>query len=102
MRINGVIPVISMIASYEVAEAVRYLSGKGFSKQLITIDAFNINYKSMNVDALKIKIAQCEKHEYTLLESQQERTIEDLCGNAYLFRFPPKAFKHAAHFLGIW
>ena len=50
----------------------------------------------------KIKIAQCEKHEYTLLESQQERTIEDLCGNAYLFRFPPKAFKHAAHFLGIW
>ena len=32
----------------------------------------------------KIKIAQCEKHEYTLLESQQERTIEDLCGNAYL------------------
>ena len=44
----------------------------------------------------------CEKHEYTLLESQQERTIEDLCGNAYLFRFPPKAFKHAAHFLGIW
>ena len=50
-----------MIASYEVAEAVRYLSGKGFSKQLITIDAFNINYKSMNVDALKIKIAQCVK-----------------------------------------
>ena len=52
-----------MIASYEVAEAVRYLSGKGFSKQLITIDAFNINYKSMNVDALKkIKIAQCVKN----------------------------------------
>ena len=100
--INGVIPpVISMIASYEVAEAVRYLSGKGFSKQLITIDAFNINYKSMNVDALKNKDCPvCEKHEYTLLESQQERTIEDLCGNAYLFRFPPKAFKHAAHFPG--
>ena len=51
-----------MIASYEVAESVRYLSGKGFSKQLITIDAFNINYKSMNVDALKIKIAQCVKN----------------------------------------
>ena len=28
--INGVIPVISMIASYEVAEAVRYLSEKDF------------------------------------------------------------------------
>ena len=46
----------------------------------------------MNVDALKNKDCPvCEKHEYTLLESQQERTIEDLCGNAYLFRFPPKA-----------
>ena len=50
-----------MIASYEVAEAVRYLSEKDF-QQLITIDAFNINYKSMNVDALKIKIAQCVKN----------------------------------------
>ena len=46
--INGVIPpVISMIASYEVAEAVRYLSGKGFSKQLMHS---------------KIKIAQCVKN----------------------------------------
>ena len=32
----------------------------------------------MNVDALKNKDCPvCEKHEYTLLESQQERTIED-------------------------
>jgi len=55
----------------------------------------------MNVNSLKNQECPvCEKHEYTLLESQQERTIEDLCGNAYLFRFPPKAFKHAAHFPG--
>ena len=60
--INGVLPpIISIVASYEVAEAIRYLAGKGFSKQLITVDAFDINYKAMNIDILKIKTARCVK-----------------------------------------
>ena len=52
--INGVLPpIVSIVASYEVAEVIRYLSGKGFSKQMITIDAFDLGYKAMNVDILK-------------------------------------------------
>ena len=50
-----------IVASYEVAEVIRYLSGKGFSKQMITIDAFDLGYKAMNVDILKIMNAQCVK-----------------------------------------
>ena len=67
--INGVLPpIISIVASYEVAEAIRYLAGKGFSKQLITVDAFDINYKAMNIDILKNKDCPvCENQEYDLL-----------------------------------
>ena len=60
--------IISIVASYEVAEAIRYLAGKGFSKQLITVDAFDINYKAMNIDILKNKDCPvCENQEYDLL-----------------------------------
>ena len=51
--INGVLPtIITQAASYEVAEVLRYLSGKAFQK-LITIDTWHIDYKAMNVDILK-------------------------------------------------
>ena len=45
--INGVLPpIISIVASYEVAEAIRYISGYGFSQQLITLMLliYNINH----------------------------------------------------------
>lgn len=94
-------PIISIVASYEVAKAVRYLSGKGYSKQLITIDAFNFKYEALNIDILKNKDCPVyEKEHYKLLETKQESNIESMCGNACLFRFPQQAFEHAEYFPG--
>ncbi|MCE5090257.1 ThiF family adenylyltransferase [Staphylococcus devriesei] len=100
--INGVLPpVISQVASYEVSEAVRYLSGHGFSKKLITINAFDIDYKAMNVDILKDDTCEvCAKHHYTLLETKQQQQIESLCGKTYLFRYDASVFEHADYFPG--
>lgn len=100
--INGVLPpIVSIVASYEVAEVIRYLSGKGFSKQMITIDAFDLGYKAMNVDILKNnECPVCENHQYDLLETKQENTIEQMCGHTYLFRMPKHAFDYSNHFPG--
>ena len=80
--INGVLPpVITQVASYEVTEAIRYLSGHGFSHKLITLDAFNIDYKAMNIDVLKdAECDVCGKAHYELLETKQQQKIESLCG----------------------
>ncbi|PNZ66240.1 thiamine/molybdopterin biosynthesis protein [Staphylococcus croceilyticus] len=100
--INGVLPpVITQVASYEVSEAIRYLSGKGFSKKLLTIDAFDINFKAMNVDILKDSDCEvCAQQHYELLETKQQQHIESLCGKTYLFRYQPAVFEHAEHFPG--
>ena len=68
--INGVLPpIISQVASYEVMEAVRYLIGVGFSKQLITLDVFNVSYKAMNVDVLQDDNCQvCVQGYYEILK----------------------------------
>ena len=67
-------PIVSIVASYEVAEVIRYLSGKGFSKQMITIDAFDLGYKAMNVDILKNnECPVCENHQYDLLETKTRK-----------------------------
>ena len=65
---------------------------------MITIDAFDLGYKAMNVDILKIMNAQCENHQYDLLETKQENTIEQMCGHTYLFRMPKHAFDYSNHF----
>lgn len=100
--INGVLPpVISQVASYEVSEAIRYLSGQEFSHKLITLDAFNIDYKTMNIDILKDRECDvCGKSHYELLETKQQQNIESLCGKTYLFRYQPMAFEYAKHFPG--
>ncbi len=100
--INGVLPpIISIVASYEVAEAIRYLAGKGFSKQLITVDAFDINYKAMNIDILKNKDCPvCENQQYDLLNLKKDNQIESMCGQTFLFRLPKHAFDYANHFPG--
>lgn len=100
--INGVLPpVIAQVASYEVSEAIRYLSGHGFSRKLITLDAFNIDYKAMNVDVLKDASCEvCEHQHYTLLETKQQQQIESLCGKTYLFRYESSVFDYAEHFPG--
>lgn len=100
--INGVLPpIISQVASYEVMEAVRYLIGVGFSKQLITLDVFNVSYKAMNVDVLQDDNCQvCVQGYYEILETKQQTHIENLCGKTYLFRFQTHAFDYAHHFSG--
>lgn len=100
--INGVLPpVITQVASYEVTEAIRYLSSHGFSHKLITLDAFNIDYKAMNIDVLKdAECDVCGKAHYELLETKQQQKIESLCGKTYLFRYQPTAFDYAEHFPG--
>ena len=92
---------ITQVASYEVTEAIRYLSGHGFSHKLITLDAFNIDYKAMNIDVLKdAECDVCGKAHYELLETKQQQKIESLCGKTYLFRYQPTAFDYAEHFPG--
>ncbi|MDM7882188.1 ThiF family adenylyltransferase [Staphylococcus borealis] len=97
--INGVLPpIISQVASYEVSEVLRYLSGEGFSKKLITIDTWQIDYKAMNVDILQDPACDvCANRHYSLLETKQQHHIESLCGRTYLFRYQPNVFQHAHH-----
>lgn len=95
-------PIISIVASYEVAKAVRYLSGKGYSKQLITIDAFNFKYEALNIDILKNKDCPVyEKEHYKLLETKQESNIESMCGNAIFLDFLNKRLSMPNIFLEI-
>ena len=100
--INGVLPpVITQVASYEVTEAIRYLSGHGFSHKLITLDTFHIDYKALNIDILKDDECDvCGKGHYKLLETKQQQNIESLCGKTYLFRYQPTVFDYAEHFPG--
>lgn len=100
--INGVLPtIITQVASYEVAEVLRYLSGEGFSKKLITIDTWHIDYKAMNVDILKDHACEvCTNQNYSLLETKHQQHIESLCGRTYLFRYQSSIFEHAHHLPG--
>lgn len=95
--INGILPpVVQQVASMQVSELLRYASGNGFSKKLVTIDTFQFKYQTMNVDALKDTDCRvCSQHDYQLLNHNEHHPIEDLCGNAIRFRFKPQVFDHA-------
>lgn len=100
--INGVLPpIISIVASYEVAEAIRYISGYGFSQQLITLDAFNIQHQSLNISQLKDdQCPVCHFQQYEVLNTKQNHTIEPLCGDSVRFRLPEHSFDYASDFPG--
>lgn len=95
--INGVLPpVIYQVASMEVAELLRWLSGHGFSKKLITIDSFTIDVKTINVTGLKHKQCQvCVQQQYEYLTQQCIKKVEKQCGNTFLLRLNPTMFDHA-------
>ena len=100
--INGVLPpIVSIVASYEVAEAIRYISGYGFSQQLITLDAFNIQHQSLNIRQLKDdQCPVCHFQKYDVLNDKLNHTIEPLCGDAVRFRLPAHSFDYASDFPG--
>ncbi|SOC40710.1 HesA/MoeB/ThiF family protein [Salinicoccus kekensis] len=94
-EINGVLPpVITQTAGIEVSEAIRFLSGAGFSKKLITIDTFGMNYKTMNVDALKDEnCGVCGQHKYDHLEKETFRPVQSNCGRVFTLRFDDEIFE---------
>ena len=94
--INGVLPpVIYQVASMQVSELMRWVSGEAFSKKLITIDCFNMQYKSMDISALKQSDCNvCKKHEYALLNDKYDNKIEKQCGDMFLLRFNADIFNH--------
>ena len=93
-EINGVLPpAITQTAGIEVSEAIRFLSGKGFSKKLNTIDTFGMNYKTMNIDALKDHdCLVCGQHKYEHLEKDTFRPVQSNCGRVYTLRFDDDIF----------
>lgn len=99
--INGVLPpVIQQVSSLQVTEAIRYLTGAGFSKQLITIDIFNMKHRSMNIDRLKnAQCEVCQQGHYEQLNHQQQQRIEEVCGGVYVLRLPSYIFDYI-HELG--
>lgn len=100
--INGVLPpIIHQVASYEVSELMRYVSGKGFSKKLITLDCFEITARTTQIDMLKNdNCPVCKCGEYTALNSSPTQTIEAMCGDTFLFRFKASIFDLAHYFPG--
>lgn len=100
--INGVLPpVVQQVASYEVSELLRYVAGKSFSKKLITIDTFEMNIRSTNINLLKDNdCVVCEQGIYQALNTPPLSSIEALCGDTFLFRFKQHAFELAHHFPG--
>ncbi len=100
--VNGVIPpAIHQVISYEVGELIRYVSGAGFSKKLITLDVFTMQNRSVNIDSLKDEDCPiCARHEYGLLNRRKADPIESLCGGVYLFRFKRSLFDSSAYLPG--
>lgn len=94
--INGVLPpLISLIASMEVSEVIRYLSGKGFSKQLITVDTFKIGFQTKNIDELKNEdCVVCKNRIYEQLNKNMLPTVQSNCGSVYTLRFDESVFNH--------
>ena len=93
-EINGVLPpVITQTAGIEVSEAIRFLSGESFSKKLITIDTFGMNYKTMNIDGLKNEdCIVCGQHKYEHLETDTFMPVQSNCGRVYTLRFDDDIF----------
>ncbi|QMU09464.1 ThiF family adenylyltransferase [Mammaliicoccus lentus] len=100
--INGVLPpVVNQVASFEVSEVLRYIAGKGFSKKLITLDCFEMNTRSTQIDMLKNQQCPvCVNGHYNILDKQHMSSIEALCGDAFLFRFKENTFNLAHYFPG--
>ena len=93
-EINGVLPpVITQTAGLEVSEAIRFLSGEGFSRKLITVDTFGMNYRTMNIDALKNDdCIVCGQHKYEHLEKETFRPVQSNCGRVFTLRFDEDIF----------
>lgn len=93
-EINGVLPpVITQTASLEVSEVIRFLSGEGFSKKLITIDTFGMNYRTMNIDALKNDdCTVCGQQKYEHLEKETFKPVQSNCGRVFTLRFDEGIF----------
>ncbi|WP_323703878.1 ThiF family adenylyltransferase [Mammaliicoccus sp. Dog046] len=100
--INGVLPpVIQQVASYQVSELLRHVSGEGFSQKLITLDTFEITAKMTKIDQLKNHQCEvCVNNHYESLNKLNQPSIESLCGDTYLFRFKPQTFQFAHYFPG--
>ncbi|WP_240430858.1 ThiF family adenylyltransferase [Staphylococcus sp. EZ-P03] len=100
--INGVIPpVIMQVVSYQIAELMRFVSGKGFSGKLITVSPFDLKQQSMDVSRMKNPDCPvCSNGQYDYLGRHQPKNIEGSCGDTYVFRFKPEHFDHAELFPG--
>lgn len=100
--INGVLPpAVSIVASYEISEAIRYINGNGFSQQLMTLDVFKMRHNTLNITSLKDDHCPvCQYGQYDILNIKQQQNIEDLCGHSVRFRFPKYAFDYASNFPG--
>lgn len=100
--INGVIPpVIMQVVSYQIAELMRFVSGKDFSGKLITVSPFEIKQQAMDVSRLKNpNCTVCAQGQYAYLGQRQTNVIEGSCGDTYVFRFKADHFDNADLFPG--
>lgn len=79
----GVIsPVVDIVASFQVVEALKYLTGNHDvqRKSLLTFDVWKHHMYEMKFSKKKDTCPTCSLEEYPALQSEKEQTITSLCG----------------------
>lgn len=79
----GVIaPVVSMVASLQVAETIKYLTGnlEALSNSLTHLDVWKNEFRSVNMGGAKESCRCCHHREFTALLSQSDGLTVSMCG----------------------
>ena len=79
----GVItPVVDMVVSYQIAEAMKYLVGDHdhLRNSLISIDVWHNRIHEFALSNVKRHCSVCDKHEYPALSPKRDDLITSLCG----------------------
>lgn len=89
----GVIaPVVSIVASLQVAEILKYLTGNvgALSDSLVHVDVWNNEFRMIHLGLPKTDCECCHRHHFTSLESQKDGLTVSFCGRQTIQIQPPR------------
>lgn len=89
----GVIaPVVSMVASLQVAEVMKYLTGNldALSNSLATLDVWANEYQFVHMGLPKSECPCCQQHQFSSLEARTDGLTISLCGRQTVQVHPSK------------
>lgn len=88
----GVIaPVVSMIASIQVAETLKYLTGnyENLSNSVVYVDVWQNLFQTMHFGSQHDDCRSCVKHQFTALSSSTSDMVISMCGRHVVQVRPP-------------